>query len=278
LSPDQGATWVEKEFGGADLGDPRLTKRLIKISAKFAGNPDASIPLACETPDRLKAPYRFFDNDKVNELEILEPHRQANKTRMAGQAVVLAVQDTAQLDFTHHPAATGLGMLTDTARQGLFYHPTLLVTPEKVPLGVADHLVWERPAAECGKKHRRKQRPIRDEESHKRLHGLEKTAQLQKDRPEVHLINLADREGDIYDYFFTAQHLKIDVLVRAAWPKRTAATCGLTWPRRRWPEGWTSRRLAKKANRLAAPSWQCDTAGSLCSRPGIAVRKRTWNP
>jgi len=55
LSPDQGATWVQKEFGGADLGDPRLTKRLIKISAKFAGNPGASLPLACETPDRLKA-------------------------------------------------------------------------------------------------------------------------------------------------------------------------------------------------------------------------------
>jgi hypothetical protein len=208
------------------LGDPRLTKRLIKISAKFAGNPCASIPLACETPDRLKAAYRFFDNDKVNELEILEPHQQANKNRMAGQAVVLAVQDTTQLDFTHHPATTGLGMLTDTAHQGLFYHPTLLVTPEKVPLGVADHLVWERPAAECGKKHQRKQRPISDKESRKWLHSLEKTAQLQKDRPEVHLINIADREGDIYDYFVTAQRLKIDVLVRAAWNRCLAQADG----------------------------------------------------
>jgi hypothetical protein len=149
LSPDQGATWVQKEFGGADLGAPRLTKRLIKISAKFAGHPGASIPLACETPDRLKAAYRFFDNDHVNELEILEPHRQANKTRMAPQAVVLAV--------------------------------------------------WERPAAECGKKHRRHQRPIQEKESRKWLHSLEKTAQLQAEMPQVHLVNIADREGDIYD-------------------------------------------------------------------------------
>ena len=226
MSPDQGATWVEQEFGGADLGDPRRTKRLLKISAKFAGNPGASIPLACETPDRLKAAYRFFDNDKVNELEILAPHGQANKTRMAGQAVVLAVQDTTQLDFTHHPATTGLGMLTDTAHQGLFYHPTLLVTPEKVPLGVADHLVWERPAAECGKKHQRKSRPISDKESRKWLHSLEKTAQLQKDQPDVHLVNVADREGDIYDYFVTAQRLQTDVLVRAAWNRRLAHADG----------------------------------------------------
>ncbi|MCG2772798.1 MAG: hypothetical protein L6277_12015, partial [Desulfobacterales bacterium] len=117
---------------------------------------------------------------------------------------------------------------------------------------MADHLVWERPAAECGKKHQRKQRPIRDKESRKWLHSLEKTAQLQQDQPEVHRVNIADREGDIYDYFVTARRLKIDVLVRAAWPKRTATTCGIIWRRRRWPESWTSMCLAKKANRLAA--------------------------
>lgn len=226
LSPEPGTIWVENEFGGADLGDPRLTKRLIKIAAQFAANPCASIPLACETPDRLKAAYRFFDNDKVNEQEILEPHGQANKTRVAGQTVVLAVQDTTQLDFTHHPATTGLGMLTDTAHQGLFYHPTLLVTPAKVPLGVVDHLVWERPRAECGKKHQRRQRPISHKESRKWLHSLAKTAQLQAATPQVHLVNIADREGDIYDYFARAAGLQIDVLVRAAWNRCLAAADG----------------------------------------------------
>ena len=65
------------------------------------------------------------------------------------------------------------------------------MTPEKVPLGLADHLVWERPAAECGKKHRRKQRPISDKESRKWLHSVERTAQLQAEMPEVRGI-----EGD----------------------------------------------------------------------------------
>lgn len=219
MAPDQGTFLAEQEFGAADLGDPRLTKRLIKIAADFAGKPCASIPLACETPDRLKAAYRFFDNDRVQEQELLKPHQQANKTRMANQTVVLAVQDTTQLDFTHHPATTGLGMLNDTHHHGLFYHPTLLVTPEKVPLGVADHLVWERPVAEFGKKYQRKQRPISDKESRKWLHSLEKTAQLQTEMPEVHLVNVADREADIYDYFVTAQRLQVDVLVRAAWDR-----------------------------------------------------------
>lgn len=106
MSQDQGATWAEREFGGADLGDPRLTKRLIKISAKFAGNPCASIPLASETPDRLKAAYRFFDHGAVNELEILAPHGQANKTRKAGQAMVLELAEWQALHCHHHQTKT----------------------------------------------------------------------------------------------------------------------------------------------------------------------------
>ena len=91
-------------------------------------------------------------------------------------------------------------------------------------MGVADHLVWERPAADCGKKHQRKPRPISDKESRKWLHSLAKTAPRQAEMPQVHLVNIADREGDIYDYFATAQRLQIDVL--AAWNRRLAQADG----------------------------------------------------
>ena len=39
--------WATKEFGGAKLGDARLTKRLIKMATDFADRPTASIPGAC---------------------------------------------------------------------------------------------------------------------------------------------------------------------------------------------------------------------------------------
>ncbi|MBL8406456.1 MAG: transposase, partial [Candidatus Accumulibacter sp.] len=39
--------WAAKEFGGAKLGDGRLTNRLIKIASAFAERPTASIPGAC---------------------------------------------------------------------------------------------------------------------------------------------------------------------------------------------------------------------------------------
>lgn len=229
MSQDQGTTWRKSEFSGAELADPRLTKRLIRIAQKLADNPHGSIPQACGAWEDTKAAYRFFDNDKVNEQDIQAPHQSAAYDRAKKHPTVLAIQDTTQLDFTHHPATQGLGMLNDQAHHGLFYHPTLLVTPEKVPLGIIDHQVWERPPEDFGKKHQRKQRPITEKESQKWLISLNQTAKLQKAVPRVEVVNIADREADIYDYFQLAHDLEIDVLVRAAWNRRLDQPEGYLW-------------------------------------------------
>ena len=220
MTQDQGKTWAEKEFGKAELGDLRLTKRLALIADIFANHPTLSIPQACGPWSITKATYRFFDNDKIKDQDILAPHQEATQRRLQNHSTVLAIQDTTQLDFSHHPSTEGLGMLSDLSHQGLFYHPTLLVTPDKLPLGLADHQVWERPFEDFGKKHARKHRPISEKESQKWLNSLEKTAQLQEENPHLHLVNIADREADIFDFFLHADALKVDVLVRAAWNRR----------------------------------------------------------
>lgn len=220
MTQDQGKTWAEIEFGEAKLGDQRLTKRLTLIAEIFTNHPTSSIPQACGPWEITKATYRFFDNEKVTDQAILQPHLAATQKRLPSHSTVLAIQDTTQLDFTHHPATQGLGVLSDESHQGLFYHPTLLVTPAKVPSGLADHQVWVRPIEEFGKKHARKDRPISKKESQKWLNSLQKTAQLQEQNPHLQLVNVADREADIFDFFLHADALKIDLLVRAAWNRR----------------------------------------------------------
>ena len=220
MTQDQGKTWAEIEFGETELGDQRLTKRLTLIAEIFANHPTFSIPQACGPWSITKATYRFFDNDKVKDQDILTPHQLATQKRLQNHPIVLAIQDTTQLDFSHHPSTQGLGVLSDPSHQGLLYHPTLLVTPDKLPLGLVDHQVWERPLEDFGKKHARKHRPIGEKESQKWLNSLEKTAQLQKTFPDLHLVNIADREADIFDFFLHAHTLNVDVLVRAAWNRR----------------------------------------------------------
>jgi hypothetical protein len=229
LPQDSGTSWAQEEFGGAPLGDRRLVQRLVKIAQKLGDRPTASIPQACGAWDQIKGAYRFFDNHRVAEDRILAPHFRASQERARGQAVVLAVQDTTQFDFTGHPATTGLGLTQDQEHQGLFYHPTLLLTPEKVPLGLAHQQVWTRPPEDFGKKHRRKQRPIQDKESCKWLHSLEATARLQEHLPQVRFVNVADREADIFDFIRLGLRLGVHLLVRAAINRRVAQPEKYLW-------------------------------------------------
>jgi Transposase DNA-binding/Transposase Tn5 dimerisation domain len=215
LNPEYGQDWAQRELGGAFLGDRRLSQRLVLLASQLAADPSASIPKACGPWGQSKAAYRFFDNDKVNEDNLLEPHYQSTKERLRDHPVVLAVQDTTQIDFTSHPQTTGLGILSDPAHQGLFYHPTLLVSPEKTPLGLAHHLVWERPKQDFGKRHSRRSRPITAKESQKWLASLESMAQLQAALPQVCLVSVADREADVFDFFVKARELGLHLLVRA---------------------------------------------------------------
>jgi len=55
------STWAAEEFAGAVLGDARLNKRLIKLAARFADKPTASIPGACPDWD-LRSKHPFVSN------------------------------------------------------------------------------------------------------------------------------------------------------------------------------------------------------------------------
>jgi hypothetical protein len=211
-------SWAVTEFGGAQLGDERRTKRLVQLAQQRGRQPTASLTQAGWAA--AKAAYRFFANASITPEAILAPHRQATLGRMVGQPVVLLVQDTTQLDYSTHTDVTGLGVLQTQRQRGLLLHTTLAVTPDRVPLGVVDQQVWARDPAEFGKRHQRRQRPIEQKESRKWLDSLARALSLQAQLPGVQLVSVADREGDVYDFL---QPVLTPggpaVLVRAAWDR-----------------------------------------------------------
>ena len=127
--------WAQSEFGGAGLGDTRLDDRLVKIAAAFMAAPQASIPHATGRWSEAKATYRFLDNKNVEPEVIYARHRDSILPRAKGEPVVLAIADTTMLDYTRHPETAGLGPLSDLVHHGMMFHPTLLLTPQRVPLG-----------------------------------------------------------------------------------------------------------------------------------------------
>jgi hypothetical protein len=222
-------TWAELEFDTAELGDRRLTRRLQELAGRLAAQPTASLPVACVDGAELKAAYRFFANDQGRPEAVLASHVQATVARLAGEAVVLAVQDTTTLDYTGHPATTGLGVLNDLKHQGFLVHTTLAITPERVPLGLLAQEVWTREASELGKAAQRRQRPITEKESQKWLTSLDAVKAAQAHCPSTRFISVGDREADVYDFFLVERPANVEVLVRAAWDRGVAAPQRHLW-------------------------------------------------
>ncbi len=207
--------WATNEFGAAALGDARRTARLVALAEALGACPAASLPEACGSPAALKAAYRFFDTAEVTPDAVLARHVQATYARLTAVPLVLAAQDTTLLDWTAHPATTGLGPLSSARQQGLLAHSTLALTPERVPLGLLAQETWARDAATFGQLPDQHARGIAEKESQKWLTSLAAVAAARAACPQTHFVSVGDREADVYDLFAAARPAGVDLLVRA---------------------------------------------------------------
>ena len=221
--------WAAEEFGEAELGDQRLTTRLVQLAGVLGEQPSLSLPDASGGPAMLKAAYRFFDNEDITAEGLLQSHIAASYRRMASQPVVLAVQDTTYLDWTSHRDTEGLGPLASASRQGLLAHSTLAISEERVPLGVLAQQVWARDPASFAQLSDHKQRPIEEKESHKWLKSLAAVEAARQACPATHFVSVGDREADLYDLFLVERSAGVDLLVRAANDRRVEAEEGYLW-------------------------------------------------
>lgn len=215
-------SWAEAEFGTAKLHDARRTKRLIALAHAFGKRPAASLPDAAQDPAMLKAAYRFFDTDAIEPAEILASHTRSTYDRCASVAVILAVQDTTELDWSHHPETTGLGPIHTTKHRGLLLHSTLACTPEAVPLGILHAHVWARDAATFGQVPDQDTRPFAEKESSRWAAGLDAINTARDACPTTHFVMVADAEADIYELFVAKRRAGVDLLIRAGQDRRVA--------------------------------------------------------
>jgi len=210
--------WAQEEFAGASLPDKRLVRRLQRIVSNFAATPSGSVPQASGSWKESKGAYRFFDNGGVSDRAILQPHQEQTARRMAGHKRVLVVQDTTGLNFEDHPATEGLGLIGSGRKGalGLWLHSSMALTPEGAALGLVEVQWWKRDPKEFGKAARRHSRRIEEKESYRWLQSYEATVKRARENRSTEYVNVADREGDLYDLFALAQqHPEVGVLVRA---------------------------------------------------------------
>ncbi len=220
--------WIEMETKGADFGDERLDARYQVLLEQLSDKPSLSIPAACGGQAETAGAYRFFDNEKTSPPKVLKPHRHATLERIRAEAVVIAAQDTTELDLTRKQEKVG-GPLNDTKRWGLYVHPVLVMTPERVPLGVVDADMWSRDPQELEKtsaerRKARRQKPFAEKESYRWLEGYETACQIAVEAPNTQVVCVSDSEGDIYECFLAGVREDVkraEWIVRAGQEDRT---------------------------------------------------------
>ena len=151
-------SWIDQELTGCEFADARLGKRFGTLMEQMSTGIGRTIPLACGDWAATKAAYRFLDNDRVSEAEILAGHFQATRDRFAAtEGPVLVLHDTTEFSFTReNTQAIGLthkvakGHKDKRGRQrmhtvcGILMHSSLAVTTDGLPLGLTAIKLWTR--------------------------------------------------------------------------------------------------------------------------------------
>jgi hypothetical protein len=227
------AQWAQREFGFAELGDRRRSKRLVNIATKLAANPGGTLPQAIPQWADLKAAYRFLDQPRVTYDQIQAPHLENTLALCREPGEYLIIEDTTLLDYSCSEAALELGTIGDGSQRGFELHSAMAVrveqwTLEQRPEGIVVGLLGQqcdcpRPRAKGETEAQRWQRARKSRRW---------TAALKTAGPPpagCQWIYVADRESDFYEPIQTCQQLSIDFVIRSRCDRRLADEAGYLW-------------------------------------------------
>ena len=150
-------------------------------------------------------------------------------SRALGCATVLSIQDTTDLDFTSHRGTAGIGYLNQTQQQGIKVHNCFAVSGQGEPLGLLHQHSWIREQAPTPKKGRKQSvKPIEEKESYRWLTTL--SAAESKVSAQVRLVQVADREADIFELFAQPRQANSELLIRVKTNRQVKHELGKLFP------------------------------------------------
>jgi Transposase DNA-binding/Transposase DDE domain len=223
------SAWVDQELADCEFKDERLGKRFRSLLAQLSSSPGDSIPLVCQDWANTKAAYRFLDNDRVSEAEILAGHFHATRDRAkATTGPILVLHDTTEFSYKREDVeavgktriniagAYNDGRLRLYTACGILMHSSLAVTTDGLPLGLTAIKFWSREkfkgANALKKKINPTRVPIEEKESIRWLENLRQSSALLSDA--ARCVHIGDRESDIYELFCAAKDEGTHFLLR----------------------------------------------------------------
>ena len=194
--------WVEYELERIRLGEQRLNKRILHLLDQASKQPQASINKMFHTRKEIQACYRFFSNDLVDEIKIIEPHLNKTMERINENPIVLCLSDTTSLNYTTRKTLKDSGYISSNNAHGFFLHATIAVTPDRLHLGIIGQKFWAREKEKKARSSRERETMLFNEkESYRWLEAYRDSCELAKKCKGTKVVHVTDREGDIFEIF-----------------------------------------------------------------------------
>ena len=147
------AEWAQNNFGNAELGDKRRTKRLVTLVTDLVSNIGMSVVKSSQTSDKIEAAYRFIRNEKIKAQDIETSAFNATAELVNNYDLLLALEDTTSLNFSYKSVKPELGPLgNSTKARGMMAHSVLLFAPnEQNVVGLIEQQRWCRSLSSHGR-------------------------------------------------------------------------------------------------------------------------------
>lgn len=221
-------TWAQSEFGGAQLGDSRRTRRLVALAAEVAGAPAGTVTRACSSSASREGAFRLLENPAIRPEAIRRCVQEAT-LRRCNEPVVFVPVDGTSLRITDTKVNKGIGSIGTLNRgaRGVLVMSAFAVAYDGTPLGLAAQKMWVRDA-----RSRRSERgtPSYGGENAHWLEVIEDSRRLfETAAPGSTPWYQLDRGGDCWQVLAHASANAILLTVRAAHDRRIDQTSERLW-------------------------------------------------
>jgi Transposase DNA-binding/Transposase DDE domain len=138
--------WAAEEFGDAEFGDRRLTRRCVSLAAEVLRRPAGTVTRACHSSASREGAFRFLENSTVRSAKVLECVERAAARRCAGFAKVIVPVDGTSLRVTDVKQSKGIGWVGSLSHgaRGVHVMSAFAVTMQGAPLGIVAQEMWVR--------------------------------------------------------------------------------------------------------------------------------------
>ena len=196
-TPDR--SFAQIQFGGMQLGDKRLDRRLVESVDQLVRTSEVSLPDKFHDPKGYRGFLRLMADPRVTADRLLQHHAGVVRERLRKRtAPVLIVHDTTELDYSGHHALTGIGPIGNGRGRGFECHNSLAIDPDTREIfGLLSQILHVRPESAAIPKGVAAKRADPHRESRLWQRGVEACG---PDPVGAHWVHVCDRGADVFEF------------------------------------------------------------------------------